>query len=122
MRVEAVAFFRLIGSFDAIAVELARGDTSNPDMPDLTGPMSHGIQINDLARRSVAWILIELRADTGGVTAEHSEINPVSVLMCTPRLWISRLHVTLLRRCCNAVRPILLYRYFSHQAPPFMWR
>ena len=47
MWVEAMAFFRLIGPFDAIAVELTRGNASHPNMPDVTGPMAHWIQVND---------------------------------------------------------------------------
>jgi hypothetical protein len=108
MWVEAVAFVRSIGSFDAIAVELTWRNAADPNMPDVTGPMSHRIQINDPGRNRVLRILIELQANTGRVTAEQNEISSVSVLMCTPRQWVSRLNFTVLRRSRQAVRLILL--------------
>ena len=115
MRVEAMALFRLIGPFDAVAIELTRGDASHPHMPHVTGPMTRGIQINDLRRRRVASISIELQANTGRVTAEQNEINSVSVLMCTPnRERISPLNFTLLRRSGKTVRRILLSCNFRH--------
>jgi hypothetical protein len=111
MWVEAMAFFRLIGSFDAIAVELTRGNAPHPHVPHVTGPMTRWIQVNNLGGRSVASILIELQANTGRVTTEQNEINAVSGLMCTPdRQWIPRLNFPLLRRCCESIRRILRYR------------
>ena len=110
-----MAFFRLIGSFDSVAVELTRGDASHPHMPHVTGPMTRGIQINDLRRRRVACISIELQANTRRVTTEQNEINSVSVLMCAPnRQRISRFNFTLLRRSGKTVRRILLSCYFRH--------
>ena len=111
MWIEAMALFGLIRTLDAITVELTCGNASHPHMPDVAGPMTHWIQINDLRRRRVASISIELEANTGRVTAEQNEINSVSVLMCTAkRQWTSRLNFTHLRRCRETIGRILLYR------------
>ena len=78
-------------------------------MPDVAGPMTHRIQINDSARRRIVRILIELQTNTGCVTAEQNEIDSVSLLVCAPnRERISRLNFTLLSRCYETIRQILL--------------
>src|ERR1700685_3811907 len=104
-----MAFFRLIRSFDAIAIELSHVNASHPDMPNVTGPMAYWIQINDPRRRRIVRMLVELQVNTGRVTAEQNEIDSLSLLMCTPnRKRITRLNVTFLRRCCETIRQILL--------------
>src|SRR5215475_6429664 len=115
MRVEALALFRSIGSFDAIAVELTGGNASYPNMPDVTGPVTHRIEINDPGGGRVIRVLIELKAHPGGVTAEQGKIDALSVLVCAPRQWIPRLNFTVLRRSSKAVPRTLLYRQFSHR-------
>jgi hypothetical protein len=43
MWIEAMAFFRSIRSFDPIAIELTRANAPQPDVPDITGAMTHRI-------------------------------------------------------------------------------
>src|SRR5579864_7486587 len=89
--VETMALLRLVGSFDAIAIKLTRGNTSQPHMPDVTCAMACRIQINDLARRRIVSVPIELKTNPGRVTAEQNEIDSISVLMRTAnRQWVSR--------------------------------
>ena len=46
MDIESVPIFRLIGSIDPEAIEVASGDTANPHVPDVTCSMSCRIQID----------------------------------------------------------------------------
>src|SRR4051812_34637229 len=109
-----MAFFRLIWSFDAITIELTRINASHPNMPNVTGPMAYWIQINDSRRRRIISMLVEFQANTSRVTAEQNEIDPVSLLMCTPNgKWIARLNITFLRRRYETIRQFLLRREFS---------
>src|SRR5580658_7800043 len=104
-----MAFFRLIRSFDAIAIELSDGNASHPNVPNVTGPMTLWIQINDPRWRRIVRMLIELQANRGRVTAKQNETDSVTLLMWTPhRKWSPRLNFTFFRRFCETIRGILL--------------
>src|SRR5579859_1299738 len=97
-----MAFFWLIRSFDSIAIELSAANTPHPNMPNVTGPMTYWIQINDPRRRIIIRILVEFQANPCCVTAEQNEIDSVTLLMRTPDgKWIARLDITFLRRRCE---------------------
>src|SRR6202142_4688741 len=103
-----MAFFRLIGSFDAIAIELSRVNATHPDMPNVTCPMTNWIQFNDPRRRRIIRIFVKFQANACRVAAEQNEIDSVSLLMCTPnRKWITRLNITLFRRFYETIRQFL---------------
>src|SRR5579864_3117906 len=111
MWVEAMAFFRLIRSFDAITVELTRGNTPHPQMPDVARPMTHRIEVNDSGRRRIVRILIELQTNRGCVTAKQNKIDSSSLLVgASNRERISGLNVARLRPLCESIRQILLCR------------
>src|SRR5579871_4688373 len=110
--------FRLIGSLDAIAVELTRRNTSHPNMPDVTSPMTRGIQINAPGRMRVTRILIEFQVNTRRVAAEQDKINSVSGLMrASNRQRVSRQNLTLQERPLQRVRSILFDGHFTHRTP-----
>src|SRR5215831_5141599 len=115
MGVEAMAFFWLIRSFNAIAVELTGRNATDPHMPDVTGPMAHWIQINNPGGGPVTSVLIELTSHSGRVTAEQSEIDPISPLMRTPGHRASCQNTTRLRRCLASIGSILFANRFFHQ-------
>ena len=85
MDIESVPIFRLIGSIDPEAIELARGDTANPHMPDVTCSMSCRIQIDDPGGRTRLRASIQLQANASRMTAEQREINSSLALVCPKR-------------------------------------
>jgi len=110
--------FRLIGALDAIAIELTRRNTSHPNMPDVTGPMTHRIQINAPGRTRVVRILIEFQVNTGRVAAEQDKLDSVTGLVRAPDgQRISRQNLTLHESQLESVRFILFSGRFTHRAP-----
>ena len=105
MRVEAMAFFRLIRSVDAITIELPRDNAAHPNAPNVASPITDWIEINDSARRRIVGIPVKLQANTGRVTADQNETDSVSLLMrTTNRKRRSRLDVAFIRRCRETMR------------------
>ena len=91
MWVKPMAFFRLIGSSDAIAIELTRGNASHPNVPNVASSMTHWIQLNDPRRRRIIRLLVEFQANTGRVAAKQYEIDSISLLLSTPnRKWATQ--------------------------------
>src|SRR5438105_5169965 len=84
MWIEAMTQFRLIGSLNAVTVELTRRNTSHPNMPDVAGPMTRRIQINAPCRMRVVGILIEFQVNSRCVAAEQDKIDSVSGLARPP--------------------------------------
>lgn len=82
MDIESVSVFRLIGSIDPEAIELARGDTANPHVPDITCSMSCRIQIDRPGGRTRIRASIELQANASRMTAEQREIDSSLALVC----------------------------------------
>lgn len=85
MDIESMPVYRLIGSIDPEAIELARGDTSNPHMPDVTCAMACRMQIDHPGGRTGIRAGIQLQENTSRVTAEYSEIDSSLALICSKR-------------------------------------
>ena len=85
MDIESVSVCRLVGSIDPEAIELARGDTANPHMPDVTCSMSCRIQIDHPGGRTRIRAFIQLQANASRMTAEQREIGSSLTLVCPKR-------------------------------------
>src|ERR1700728_3715537 len=104
-----MACLRLIWAFDAIGIELPHGNSSHPNVPDVTGPMTNRIQIDDPGRRRIVRMRVELQANTRRVAAEQNKIDAVSHVMGTAdRERTSDLNLILLRRCRETAGQIRL--------------
>src|SRR5579872_2328929 len=116
VRVESVAFFRFIWSFDAVAVQLARGNASQPNVPNIASAMARRIQMNRLAGRRIVSRVVELQVNTGRVSAEQNKINSVSLLMRTADgQWISHLNITFFKGRFQYFGFVLFESQFSHR-------
>ena len=75
--------------------------------------MTHGIEVNNSARRRIVGMLIKLQTNSRCVTAEQNKINPISLLVgASNRQRVPRLNLADLRRCSEITRQILFRRWF----------
>lgn len=117
MDIESMPVYGLIGSIDPEAIELARGDTSNPHMPHVTCSMPCRMQIDHPGGRTGIRAFIQLEENASRMTAEYCEIDSSPVLECSKRQGASSTNFA--ARRLETIGPTLFCGRDSHRQIAF---
>ncbi len=71
-----MAVSRLIGTVHAVRIELTGDDPGHPDVPDVTGTVARGIQLDDPGGLGVFRMVEKLEADAASVATEDRKVDP----------------------------------------------
>src|ERR1035438_5407872 len=70
-----MAVLGLIRSIHAIGIQLAKPKSLNPNMPYVTSPVAHGIQINYPGGNGIFGMIKQLQPNAVGVSAEERKVH-----------------------------------------------
>ena len=76
-----MSFPGLVRAVHPIGIKLAGTKRFNPDVPQVTGAVAHGIEIDHSGGRCVRREIKQLQPNTAGVTAEDGEVDSPLVFM-----------------------------------------
>ena len=73
---------RFVGTKDPVQVVLAGTDPVDLNVPDISGPVCPGIELDHIGGRTILWIREQEQVHTGGVPAEYGKLHTVIVGCC----------------------------------------
>ena len=81
MEVETMSMLGLVWPVYPVGIELTGRNPLNPEVPNVTGAVAHGIEINHSGGRCVYRKIKQLQSNAAGVTAEEGEVHSSPIFM-----------------------------------------
>ncbi len=94
VNIKTVSFAGFVRALHAVREELTGADPLHPHVPDISGAVVRGIQIDHPSGHGVVGMAEQLQSDSGGMTAEQGEVHAAFCFEGSQRQRSARSHVS----------------------------
>jgi len=93
----------LIRAVHAIGIQLARPNPLNPDVPNVTRAVAHGIQINHPGGRGIFGTIKQLQPNAICMSAEERKVHSVATCIGSQWQWHTNPNIRPFRYLCHII-------------------